>query len=251
VSQDTPKDSGEAGLSQLAEGAAEMELPLSAGQLELFQRYQVLLLDWNRRLNLTAIRDQAGIQLRHFLDSLSCAKVTGDLTGRRLADVGAGAGFPGLPLKILYPELELTLVESVAKKARFLEAAVAELELSGVSIVVDRAENVGRMAGHREGYDWAVARAVAALPTLAEYLLPLCRLGGRMLAQKGPKAAAEVEEAAWAIEVLGGGRVAVHEVQVPGLDETRVLVVVEKVTPTPIIYPRRPGMPGKAPLAGG
>jgi len=251
VSRDAPTDSDEAGLSQLAEGAAALALPLSAGQLALFQRYQDLLLAWNQRLNLTAIRDPAGIQQRHFLDSLSCARVTGDLTGRRLADVGAGAGFPGLPLKILYPELELTLVESVAKKARFLEAAVAELGLTGVTVVVDRAENVGRMTGHRESYDWAVARAVAALPTLAEYLLPLCRVGGRMLAQKGPKAAAEVEEAAWAIKELGGGRVAVHEVQVPGLDETRVLVVAEKVTVTPEGYPRRPGMPGKAPLAGG
>jgi 16S rRNA (guanine527-N7)-methyltransferase len=125
--------------------------------------------------------------------------------------------------------------------------------LDGVTIIVDRAENVGRTAEHREAYDWAVARAVAALPTLAEYLLPLCRLGGRMLAQKGPKAAAEVEEAAWAIEALGGGPAAIRAVQVPGLDETRVLVVAVKVATTPADYPRRPGLPGKSPLlaAGG
>ena len=251
MSQDAPGDSDMPGVSLLAEGAAAMGQPLSAGQLALFEGYQALLLDWNRRLNLTAVRDPAGIQLRHFLDSLSCAAVTGDLDGRRLVDVGAGAGLPGLPLKILYPGLALTLVESVAKKARFLEAAVAELGLEGVTIVVDRAENVGHMAGHREAYDWAVARAVAALPALAEYLLPLCRIGGWMLAQKGPKAAAELQEAAYAIGVLGGGQAMVHDVQVPGLDEIRTLVVAEKVAATPADYPRRPGLPGKSPLTGG
>jgi 16S rRNA (guanine527-N7)-methyltransferase len=248
VSRPATPDSDGAGLALLAEGAAAMGLSLSADQLDLFQRYLALLLEWNQRLNLTAVRDPAGIQQRHYLDSLSCATLTGDLAGQRLVDVGAGAGFPGLPLKILYPTLALTLVESVAKKARFLEAAVKELGLFGVTVVVDRAENVGHMAEHREAYDWAVARAVAALPTLAEYLLPLCRVGGRMLAQKGPRAAAELEEAAWAIETLGGGRAAIHDVHVPGLDETRALVVVPKVAPTPADYPRRPGVPGKSPL---
>jgi 16S rRNA (guanine527-N7)-methyltransferase len=225
-----------------------MGLVLSASQLAQFERYQELLLVWNQRLNLTAVRDPAAIQVRHFLDSLSAATVTGNLSGQRLVDVGAGAGFPGLPLKILCPDMELTLVESVAKKARFLEAVVEALELAGVHVLVERAENVGRLPGHREGYDWAMARAVAPLPTLVEYLLPLCRAGGRMLAQKGPKAAAELEEASWAIKQLGGGRPELHEVHVPGLDEERAVVVVPKVASTPDRYPRRPGLPGKAPL---
>lgn len=238
------------GMTLLADGATVMGLSLTAGQLAQFERYQELLLDWNRRLNLTAIRDAAGIQQRHFLDSLGCAPITGDLGRQRLVDVGTGAGFPGLPLKILFPSLELTLVESVGKKARFLEVAVEALALTGVQIIVDRAENVGRMPGHREAYDWAVARAVAGLPTLVEYLLPLCRVGGRMLAQKGPRAAAEMAEAAWAIEKLGGGPATVHEVTVPGLDGNRTLVIVRKVGPTPDDYPRRLGAPGKAPLRG-
>lgn len=238
-------------MTLLAEGAVAMGHPLSADQLAMFQAYQALLLDWNRRLSLTAVRDPVGVQRRHFLDSLSCATVTGDLDGQRLVDVGAGAGFPGLPLKILFPRLELTLVESMAKKARFLETVVAALGMTGAIVMVDRAENVGRMPDHRERYDWAVARAVAALPTLAEYLLPLCRVGGRMLAQKGPKATAEVEQAAWAIEALGGQLARVLDVQVPGLDETRSLVVAVKVALTPADYPRRPGVPGKSPLIGG
>lgn len=253
MSQDRPSASRPASMALLGEGAAIMGPALTDAQLAQFERYQALLLEWNERLNLTAIRDAAGIQQRHFLDSLSTATVTGDLNGQRLVDVGAGAGFPGLPLKILYPALEVTLVESVAKKARFLEAAVQALAFTGVTIVVDRAENVARISEHREAYDWAVARAVAALPTLAEYLLPLCRIGGRMLAQKGPRAAAEVLEADWAIEKLGGGLATLHEVTVPGLDERRFVVVAVKVAPTPGGYPRRPGVPGKSPLleAGG
>lgn len=240
-------------MSVLADGAAALGLPLSQSQLDDFRLYQALLLEWNQRLNLTAIRQPAAVQRRHFLDSLTCAAVTGDLNGRSMVDVGAGAGFPGLPLKICYPALSLTLVESVAKKASYLSAVIQELGLSGVEIVIDRAENVGHMAEHREAHDWAVARAVAALPTLAEYLLPLCRIGGRMLAQKGPRATAELQQAAWAIEQLGGGRSELHDIQVPGLDEQRTLVVVPKVTPTPESYPRRPGVPGKSPLlaAGG
>jgi 16S rRNA (guanine527-N7)-methyltransferase len=235
-------------MSLLAEGTAALGLSLTAAQLAQFERYLALLLDWNQRLSLTAIRDPAGIQQRHFLDSLSCATVTGDLNKQRVVDVGAGAGFPGLPLKILYPDLSLTLVESVAKKARFLTAVVQELELPGVEVIVDRAENVGNQPDHRAAYDWAMARAVAALPALAEYLLPLCRIDGRLLAQKGPRAAAEIEEAAWAVELLGGGPTTLHQVTVPGLSETRMLVIAPKVAPTPDDYPRQPGTPAKTPL---
>src|SRR5690606_10249262 len=145
---------------------------------EQFATYARLLQSWNEKLNLTAIADEEGIRVRHFLDSLSCATVTGPLDGQSLVDVGTGAGFPGLPLKILYPRLALTLVESVTKKTRFLQEVVAELGLEDVQIVDERAETVGQNRQHREQYDWAVARAVAALPVLAEYLLPLCRMGG-------------------------------------------------------------------------
>jgi 16S rRNA (guanine527-N7)-methyltransferase len=234
----------------LAEAAAEFGLALSDEQLARFASYMHLLLDWNRRLNLTAITDPREVQALHFLDSLSCAIVTGDLNGRRLVDVGSGAGFPGLPLKILYPELQLTMIESVAKKASFLEAVVAELKLAGVAILVGRAEEAGRMAAQRGQYDWAVARAVASLAVLAEYLLPLCRTGGRMLAMKGKKAVEESASAGRAIEVMGGGEAVLRPLQLPGRMESRFLVVVEKVSATPEQYPRRAGVPAKRPLGG-
>ncbi|MFW6070337.1 MAG: 16S rRNA (guanine(527)-N(7))-methyltransferase RsmG, partial [bacterium] len=164
--------------AQLAREAATWELTLDETRLRRFSRYRDLLQEWNRRLNLTTVDDDEGIRVRHVLDSLSCATATGDLNGQRLIDVGSGAGFPGLPLKILYPRLQLTLVESVTKKTRFLRAVVEELGLENVEIIDRRVETVGQDPAHREQYDWAVARAVAALPVLAEYLLPLCRRGG-------------------------------------------------------------------------
>jgi 16S rRNA (guanine527-N7)-methyltransferase len=205
-------------------------------------------LDWNQRLNLTAITDPAVIPIRHFLDSLTCAIVTGDLSGQSLIDVGTGAGFPGLPLKILYPDLELTLGESVQKKADFLGVVTAELGMENVMIVGERAETIGQGVRYREQFDWAVARAVAGLPTLVEYLLPLCTLGGRMLAQKGESAAEEMVEAAKAIELLGGAKAVLSEVELPGVENRHFLIVVEKIRSTGEKYPRRVGVPGKRPI---
>jgi 16S rRNA (guanine527-N7)-methyltransferase len=169
-------------------------------------------------------------------------------SAQSVIDVGTGAGFPGLPLKILYPHISLTLVESVAKKARFLEAVVAELDLADVSVMVARAEALGQDAAFRGRFDWAVARAVAELRVLVEYLLPLCRVGGHLLAQKGERAADEVAAAQQAIATLGGGPPVLHPVQLPQRDEPSYLVVVEKLAETPAKYPRRVGVPGKRPL---
>lgn len=223
-------------------------IALAPDQLGQLLRYQRLLLEWNQQLNLTAIREPKLVQTRHFLDSLSCALVTGDLNGRSLIDVGTGAGFPGLPLKILYPHLRLTLVESVGKKCAFLQAVVEQLALTNVAITAKRAEEVAQQPQHREQYDWAAARAVADLPVLLEYLLPLCAVGGNVLAQKGQAAPAELEAARQAIAVLGGGHPLMHQVQLPGLEYPHFLVVVPKVVETPARYPRRPGIPGKRPL---
>ncbi len=235
-------------MSRFRAGAADLGLELSADQVAQFDRYQTLLLDWNQKINLTAITDPAVIPIRHFLDSLSCATVTGDLTDKSLIDVGTGAGFPGLPLKILYPELNLTLVESVRKKTDFLRAVTAELALENVTIVPERAEIVGQHSLYRERFDWVVARALAAMPILVEYLLPLCKVGGHMLAQKGSSAGQETADAAKATETLGGGEAALTEISLPGVENKHYLVVVEKERPTPEKYPRRVGVPGKRPL---
>ncbi|MFZ0543797.1 MAG: 16S rRNA (guanine(527)-N(7))-methyltransferase RsmG [Candidatus Promineifilaceae bacterium] len=228
--------------------AERLGIALTAEQLTQFEQYQALLLSWNQKINLTAITAPVDILIRHFLDSLSCTVVTGDLTGQSLVDVGTGAGFPGLPLKILYPGMALTLVESVGKKADFLGAVSAELALKDVKIITDRAEAVGQNLLYRGQFDWAAARAVAGMPVLAEYLLPLCKVGGHMLAQKGESAAEEVEQADKAIALLGGGNLTLTEIDLPGVESKHYLVVVEKIRPTPEKYPRRVGVPGKRPI---
>ncbi len=226
----------------------EFNLTLTGDQQAQFAAYLALLMDWNERMNLTAVRDPHAIQIRHFLDSLSCARVTGDLNGRSLIDVGTGAGFPGLPLKILYPELRLTLADSVAKKTTFLEAVVAELGLENVTVVAERAETLGQQPAHRAHYDWAVARGVVEMRALAEYLLPLCKIGGHMLAQKGESAERETASAQQAFQTLGGGNITTEVIQLPEVETPHFLVVVEKIGETPASYPRKPGMPGKRPL---
>ena len=211
-------------------------------------KFENELLAWNAKFNLTAIRDSEGIRTKHFLDSFSCTLAWRDNPPRHLIDVGTGAGFPGIPLKILYPSMALTLVESVGKKAAFCRHAVEVLELGAVEVVTARAEEVGQMPAQRESFDWAVARAVAALPVLAEYLLPLVVVGGRMLAQKGHSGPAEAHHADKALRLLGGQIRQLIPVTLPGVAEERYLVVVDKVAATPAQYPRKPGFPAKKPL---
>ncbi len=206
------------------------------------------LVEWNLKYNLTAIRDTDGIRTKHFLDSFSCVLAWKEIPPRRLIDVGTGAGFPGLPIKILYPSMKLTLVESVGKKANFCRHMVEVLKLDATEVITGRAEEVGQMPAHRESYDWAVARAVADLPALAEYLLPLVQVGGSMLAQKGQGAPAEVHKAGNAMKMLGGRMRQLLPVILPGVVDERYLVVVDKVSATPANFPRKPGVPVKKPL---
>jgi len=230
----------------LASTSAAWGLPLAPEQIEQFAIYLGELRVWNERINLTAITDPNEIVARHFLDSLRCALSWGEAPAR-LIDIGAGAGFPGLPLKILRPTLQLTLVESIAKKASFLLHIVNMLDLSNVTVLVDRAEVVGQDPAQRERYDVVVARAVAEVRVLAEYCLPLCRIGGRFLAPKGAQIDAELVAAEPAIARLGGRVAAVEPVDLPGV-ESRTLIVIEKMTHTPPQYPRGPGVPAKRPL---
>ena len=223
-------------------------ISLSPRQMTLLSAYERELLEWNEKFNLTAIRDVEGIRSKHFLDSLSCSLAWKSAQPRRLIDVGTGAGFPGIVLKIIYPAMKLTLVESVGKKAKFCSHIVQILELENVEILSERAEDVGRNPAHREKYDWAVARAVAAMPVLVEYLLPLVKVGGGVLAQKGESGPAEVNAAAKALKLLGGRLRQLHKVELPGVADERFLVVIDKFAATPITYPRNAGIPAKKPL---
>ncbi len=236
-------------MDKLAQRARELfNVRLTDRQLKALAIYESELLDWNSKFNLTAIRDADSIRTKHFLDAFSCALAWGANPPRQLVDVGTGAGFPGLPLKILYPGMKLTLVESVGKKAMFCEHIARLLGLDGVEIIHGRAEEVGCAAGHREQHDWAVARAVAGMNVLSEYLLPLVRVGGTMLAQKGETGPAETQAAEKAIALLGGKLRRVLQVNLPGVADDRYLILVDKVSATPPRYPRKPGLPAKRPL---
>ena len=210
--------------------------------------YEKELLEWNRKFNLTAIRDAEFIRTKHFLDSFSCVLAWKASPPNRLIDVGTGAGFPGLPLKILYPNLKLTLVESVGKKAMFCQHIVSVLGLEHVEVIKSRAEDLGQNKDHRERYDWAVARAVANLNVLSEYIIPLVKVGGTILAQKGESGPAEAQSAEKAMKLLGGKLRQLIPVNLPGVADDRYLVIVDKVAATPPKYPRKPGMPAKMPL---
>jgi 16S rRNA (guanine527-N7)-methyltransferase len=239
-----------AAMENLARTAFDLfGVSLSARQIAALRTYEQELLDWNARFNLTAIRDVEGIRTKHFLDSLSCALAWKNSSPPpRLADVGTGAGFPGIVLKILLPNMRLTLIESVGKKVRFCEHIVATLQLDGVQVIHARAEDLGRHKAHREKYDWVVARAVANLPVLVEYLLPLVRVGGVMLAQKGETAPAEAHAAERALKLLGGNLRQIIPVTLPGVVDERFLVIADKTAATPPAYPRKSGIPSKNPL---
>ncbi len=223
-------------------------LHLTSRQAQMFKRFEDELVEWNSRMNLTAIRDTESIRMKHFLDSLSCVLALRDTPATRIIDIGTGAGFPGIPLKIVNPAIHLTLVESVGKKADFCRHIINVLGLTQVDVFNCRAEEIGQMAQHRQRYDWAVARAVAALPVLVEFLLPLVKVGGHALAQKGETGPAEAHQANHPLQLLGGAIQQLIPVLIPGVSEDRYLVVMSKHAATPPQYPRRVGLPAKNPL---
>jgi len=221
---------------------------LTGRQVLALVTYEKELLEWNQKFNLTAIRDTESIRTKHFLDSFSCVLAWKASPPNHLIDVGTGAGFPGIPLKILYPNLKLTLVESVRKKVMFCQHIVSLLGLEHVNVLQARAEDLGQDPQNREKFDWAVARAVANLNVLSEYLIPLVKVGGAMLAQKGESGPAEAQSAEGAMKLLGGKLKQLIPVNLPGVADDRYLVVVDKIAATPPKYPRKPGVPGKQPL---
>jgi len=236
-------------MDKLARDAlALFNVHMTGRQVMALITYEKELVEWNQKFNLTAIRDTESIRTKHFLDSFSCVLAWKATPPDRLIDVGTGAGFPGIPLKILYPNLKLTLVESVGKKAMFCQHIVRILGLEHVDVIQSRAEDLGQSPQHREKYDWAIARAVANLNVLGEYLIPLVKVGGMALAQKGESGPAEAQSAEKAMELLGGKLKQLIPVNLPGVADDRYLVIVEKVAATPPKYPRKPGIPMKQPL---
>jgi 16S rRNA (guanine527-N7)-methyltransferase len=241
-------------MQTLSEGARALGLRLTEAQQACFQLYYEELVSWNQEFNLTAITEYDQVQIRHFLDSLSC--LLADETRRALSrpharaiDVGSGAGFPGIPLKLVCSATHLTLLEATGKKVTFLKYLTERLELQTVTAIKSRAEELAHDLDHRQQYDLALARAVAELPVVVEYTLPFCKVGGWVVAQKGEAGAAEAWAAGHAISLLGGELRRVVPVELPGLPEDRSLIVIEKVSPTPEAYPRRAGIPRKRPLA--
>ena len=247
----------------LSAGAKALGLNLGPRHLDMFELYYRELSGWNQRFNLTAITGYEDVQVKHFLDSLSCllALSPGDRKGIPntvpvqlysqalwCLDVGSGAGLSGLPMKIMLPEVRMTLIETTGKKATFLRHIVNALGLEGVEVINARAEDVGHLPEHRERYDVVLARAVAHLSVLSEYCLPFCRIGGRMIAPKGEDAPQEARSARRAMQRLGGSSAEVKRVVLQGLDSERYLVVVDKVKKTPDPFPRKAGMPSKRPL---
>jgi 16S rRNA (guanine527-N7)-methyltransferase len=234
----------------LLAGVRQLGLSLSPEQLAQFARYRDLLLDWNQRVNLTSITDPQEVLSKHFLDSLACALAIPSERWQEpltLLDVGSGAGFPGLPLQIVFPHWQITLLEATGKKVRFLEAVITELRLRARAIQ-GRAEELGHDQRHRAHYDIVSARAVAALPTLLEYCLPFCRPGGLVIAPKKGEISAEVEQGKRAPGRLGGRFVEVRPFSLPGLEDQRVLIVFQATRNAPAQYPRRAGASAKHPL---
>lgn len=232
----------------IAEVRDLLGIELTQAQIEAFEIYRRELITWNGKANLTAIIDPDQIRVKHFLDSASCLIAMRGSPMASVVDVGTGAGFPGIPLKILCPSMHLVLVESIGKKADFLRHLIGALNLEGTEVFQDRAENRSRQPEHRERYDWAVARAVARMPVLMEYLLPFVHIGGQALAMKGETGPAEAHAAERALELLGGQLNQIIPVDLPEVPEERFLLVCDKVAATPQYYPRRVGIPSKRPL---
>lgn len=222
------------------------ELDLSVEQIEKFYKYMELLIEWNKKMNLTAIVEPKEIILKHFIDSLTILKNVKD--GDEIVDVGTGAGFPGIPLSIMNKNIEITLVDSLNKRLIFLQEVIKQLELKNVEIIHARAEEFGQNEKYREKFDIATSRAVANLSTLSEYLIPLVKINGKCICMKAADTKEEISQAQKAIEVLGGTIEKIEEFELPESDIRRTIILLSKKKRTPNKYPRKPGIPSKEPI---
>ena len=232
----------------LKDSAAKMGIELSDLQLEQFDTYYEMLVEKNKVMNLTAITELEEVVQKHFLDSISLIKVEKLNQDISIIDLGTGAGFPGIPLKIAFPELEICLADSLNKRVLFLNEVIEELELKKISAVHGRAEELARQKGYREQFDLCVSRAVANLSTLSEYCLPFVKVGGAFIPYKSGKIDEELEQGTKAIESLGGSIADVIRFELTGADADRSLVVIEKIAKTAKKYPRKAGVPSKEPI---
>lgn len=232
----------------LKEVAGAVEINLLESQVQLFEDYYRYLVQGNEKCNLTAITEPKDVAIKHFIDSLNCLLALNFPPGARVLDVGTGAGFPGIPLKIYRNDLKVTLMDSLHKRILFLRETIHNLGLNDTSAVHDRAEDFGHRDGNRENYEIVVSRAVARLSVLAEYCLPCVKVGGYFISQKGPDIEGELEEGSGAFLTLGGRLHSVKKLNLPLTGDPRSIIIVQKIKPTPKEYPRKAGTPAKKPL---
>jgi 16S rRNA (guanine527-N7)-methyltransferase len=233
---------------RFVEQLASFDITLLDQQLEQFENYYSLLVEWNEKMNLTGITERDAVYEKHFYDSLTLAKVVRFQEVNSLADIGSGAGFPSIPLAIVYPHLKVTIVDALGKRIRFLEEVASQLGLSQASALHGRAEDVARLKAHRDQYDVVTARAVARLAVLNEFCLPFVKVGGMFVAMKGADLSEEIAESKYSADKLNGKLVRIEQMQLPSEGADRHLVMVSKSNPTPAMYPRKAGIPLKSPL---
>lgn len=232
----------------IKEKIQELGLSVDERQAEQFDLYYQILIQWNSFMNLTAITDFEEVVRKHFVDSLSIIQVINPKDVDNLIDIGTGAGFPGIPLKIMYPHLKVTLLDSLKKRIDFLQEVVGQLKLEGIEAIHGRAEDYAKKGKKREQYDLCVSRAVANLSTLSEYCLPYVKIGGAFIPYKSGEVEKELEKAKSAVFLLGGKTEASKTFKLPGTGIGRSLLYIRKVNGCPVKYPRRSGMPAKEPL---
>lgn len=232
--------------SVLVEKAKLIGVEITESQAEKFYTYMCLLLEWNEKMNLTAITDPMEVIIKHFIDSITISKeIEKD---KKVIDIGTGAGFPGIPLKIIRPDISVTLLDSLNKRITFLNAVIEALKLENIDAVHGRIEELGKNKKYREQYDYATSRAVANLPVLSEYMLPMVKVGGKCICMKGANVEEEILEAKKAIQILGGKIEKADEFLLGDTDMKRNIIVIKKEKVTPEKYPRKAGTPAKEPL---